>query len=166
MTNNDAPFQSSQMRVEDDWIDYNGHLNMAYYNVLFDRAIDEAYTALGLGPDYIETDNASYFTAEVHLCYLRELSAGDLVTVNTRILGFDAKRIHGFQELIHSDGWVSATSEQMSLHVDMGSRKVAPFPEKIAKKLAHYAALHEALGVPERAGRRIAIPAPRQPVTS
>ena len=37
-----APFVSSVMRVEPGWIDYNGHLNMAYYHVLFDRAVDEA----------------------------------------------------------------------------------------------------------------------------
>ena len=44
-----APFVSSVMRVEQSWIDYNGHLNMAYYNVLFDRCVDEAYELLGIG---------------------------------------------------------------------------------------------------------------------
>ena len=44
-----APFVSSVMRVEPGWIDYNGHLNMAYYNVLFDRAVDEAFELLGCG---------------------------------------------------------------------------------------------------------------------
>ena len=45
-----APFVSSVMRVEEAWIDYNGHLNMAYYNVLFDRAVDEAYELIaGIG---------------------------------------------------------------------------------------------------------------------
>ena len=44
-----APFASSLMRVEEAWIDYNGHLNMAYYNVLFDRAVDEFFEALGIG---------------------------------------------------------------------------------------------------------------------
>ena len=49
-----APFVSSVMRVEPQWIDYNGHLNMAYYNVLFDRAVDEAYELLGIGADYVD----------------------------------------------------------------------------------------------------------------
>ena len=44
-----APFVSSVMKVEQSWIDYNGHLNMAYYNVLFDRCVDEAYELLGIG---------------------------------------------------------------------------------------------------------------------
>ncbi len=42
------------MRVEPQWIDYNGHLNMAYYNVLFDRCVDEAYELLGIGQHYLE----------------------------------------------------------------------------------------------------------------
>ena len=49
-----APFISSVMHIEPQWIDYNGHLNVAYYNVLFDRAVDELYEPLGLGPDYLK----------------------------------------------------------------------------------------------------------------
>src|SRR5213595_924361 len=48
-----APFVSSVRRVEPGWIDYNGHLNMAYYNVLFDRCVDETYELLGIGADYL-----------------------------------------------------------------------------------------------------------------
>ena len=48
-----APFVSSMMRVESNWIDYNGHLNMAYYNVLFDRAVDEVFELLGCGAGYV-----------------------------------------------------------------------------------------------------------------
>ena len=48
-----APFVSTVMTVDSQWIDYNGHLNMAYYNVLIDRAVDEAFLLVGLGPDYV-----------------------------------------------------------------------------------------------------------------
>src|SRR2546423_1860045 len=67
-----APFVSSEMRVEPAWIDYNGHLNMAYYNVLFDRAVDEVFELLGCGLDYVKTRRHSCFTAEVHVRNLRE----------------------------------------------------------------------------------------------
>ena len=77
-----APFVSSIMRVEPAWIDYNGHLNMAYYNVLFDRAVDEAYELLGIGLDYVKKRRHSLYTAEVHVRYLRELHAGDPVRVD------------------------------------------------------------------------------------
>src|SRR5215470_9248621 len=74
-----APFVSSVMKVEQSWIDYNGHLNMAYYNVLFDRCVDEAYELLGVGLDYLKTAQHSTFTAEAHVRYLRELREGEPV---------------------------------------------------------------------------------------
>ena len=49
-----VPFQSSVMQIEPQWIDYNGHLNMAYYNVMMDRAIDEMWLQLGIGPAYMK----------------------------------------------------------------------------------------------------------------
>lgn len=155
-----APFESSIQTVKREWLDYNGHLNMAYYNVLFDTALDETCTLLGLGPDYVASRNASYFTAEVHVCYLRELKEGDPVRTTVRILGFDDKRVHLYQELYHAEeGFLSATSEQMALHVDMGARKVAPWPDDIAARLAEAHKAHAELGQPARSGRRIALPA-------
>ena len=53
-----APFVGRLLKVEDQWVDYNGHFNMAYYNVLFDRAGDEAFAAVGLGPDYVKERKA------------------------------------------------------------------------------------------------------------
>src|SRR6266704_6105830 len=92
-----APFVSSAMRVEPAWIDYNGHLNMAYYNVLFDRAVDEAYELIGIGARYVEEAGRSLYTAEVHLRYLRELHAGDPVRVTLQLLDYDSKRLHYFE---------------------------------------------------------------------
>jgi acyl-CoA thioester hydrolase len=151
-----APFVSSVMRVEPAWIDYNAHLNMAYYNVLFDRAVDEAFALVGIGPDYMKRRNCSYFTAEVHVRYLRELRAGDPVRVTVQLLDCDAKRLHFFEQLFHAtEGWVSATSEDVALHVDMQTKKTAPFPDDIATRLAKMQASHARLPRPEAAGRRI-----------
>jgi acyl-CoA thioester hydrolase len=154
-----APFVSSVMRVEPQWIDYNGHLNMAYYNVLFDRAVDEAYEALGIGVDYLKTTKHSTFTAECHVRYLRELHEGDPVKVTFQLIDFDAKRIHYFEQLLHAEeGWLSATSENMTLHVDMTAKKVAPFPPDTMAALARMKAAHAALPLPDGAGRSIAMP--------
>src|SRR5262245_1451014 len=154
-----APFVSSVMSVEKDWIDYNGHLNMAYYNVLFDRAVDEAFELIGCGLDYVKTRKHSCFTAEVHVRYLRELHAGDPVRVTFQLPDYDAKRIHYFEQLFHATAaWVSATSENMSLHVDMTAGKTAPFPGDVARGLARMKASHAQLPRPEAAGRRIAMP--------
>jgi len=154
-----APFVSSLMGVEPSWIDHNGHLNMAYYNVLFDRAVDEAFDLLGIGPDYVTAERHSCFTAEIHVRYLRELHAGDPVRVTFQLLDYDSKRIHYFEQLFHAvDGWVSATSENMSLHVDMEAKKTAAFPDAAVKRLADMKASHGGLPLPQAAGRRIAMP--------
>jgi acyl-CoA thioester hydrolase len=152
-----APFVSSVMRVEPGWIDYNGHLNMAYYNVLFDRAVDEVYELVGCGLAYAQNERRSCFTAEVHLRYVRELNAGDPVRVTFQLLDYDAKRLHYFEQLFHTDGWLSATSENMALHVDMAAKKTAAFPENIAAQLRRMKQAHAGLPMPDGAGRRIAM---------
>jgi acyl-CoA thioester hydrolase len=94
----------------------------------------------------------------VHVRYLRELHAGDPVRVTFQLLDYDAKRMHYFEQLFHaSEGWVSATSENMSLHVDMAAGKTAPFPDEVADCLARMQAAHRRLPRPEAAGRRIAM---------
>ena len=154
-----APFVSSVMKVEPEWIDYNGHLNMAFYNVLFDRAVDEVYEFIGIGHNYLKRTQHSTFTAEVHVRYLREIHEGDPVRVEFQLLDFDAKRIHYFETLRHAEqSWVSATSENMTLHVDMTAKKVAPFPDSIMQTLAAVKAAHAKLPLPDGAGRRIAMP--------
>ena len=145
------------MAVEPQWIDYNGHLNMAFYNVLFDRGTDDAFEELGLGPDYLAASGNSFFTAESHVHYLRELREGERVRVTFRILDHDEKRIHAWQEMIHEDGWTSALSETMSLHVrlatDAQPAGVAPFPPDVRERIGTMADGHASLPRPERAGR-------------
>ncbi|WP_274628373.1 thioesterase family protein [Arvimicrobium flavum] len=152
-----APFVSRVMEVEKDWIDYNGHLNMAYYNVLFDRASDEAFEVMGLGPDYAKERGLTIYSAEVHVCYVRELHLGDKVTVTFHLLDHDEKRLRAYQEIRHVDGWLAATSESLSLHIDMSGPKVAPFPADIMPKVEAMRGAHAHLAMPARAGRSIGI---------
>ena len=155
-----SPFVSSLMRIEPQWIDYNGHLNMAYYHVLFDRAVDEVYELLGMGPQYLAQRGCSTMVAETHVRYLREIHEGSPVRVTVQLLAYDAKRFHIFEQLFHAgEGWLSATCESMTLHVDMTAKKVAPFPDDIMGALGRMQAAHAALPVPDAAGRRIAMPA-------
>ncbi|MFY9623168.1 MAG: thioesterase family protein [Rhodoplanes sp.] len=155
-----APFVSSVLRVEPEWIDYNGHLNMAYYHVLFDRAFDEALHLIGADLDYVKRERRSYYTAEAHVRYLRELHAGDAVRVTIQLLGYDPKRMHYFEQLFHAtEGWMAATLETMALHVDMDSKKTTPASPLVAARLAEMRASHALLPIPEAAGRRIDMPA-------
>jgi len=154
-----APFVSSMMRIEPQWIDYNGHLNVAYYNVLFDRAVDEVYELVGLGPAYLERYKHSTMVVEAHVRYLRELKLEDPVRVTVQLIDYDTKRIHLFEELRHAtENWLSATSESMTLGVDMTAKKVAPFHDGVLRGLARMKAAHAVLPRPAAIGRSIKMP--------
>lgn len=149
---------SPVVAIEDGWVDYNGHLNQAYYGVIFDRAIDAALGPVGLGPDYIKTRNCSYMTVESHTCFIRELMQQDPVRVATRVLEIDDKRLHTFSELRHAtEGWVAATVEYMFLHIDMSVRRTSPWPADLRSSLEALKVAGTTLPWPERAGRRIGI---------
>ena len=157
MSEKTTPFSSDLMELEKDWIDYNGHLNMAFYNVLFDRGCDGFFEAFGLGPEYIKTRGMSFYTAEAHIRYVREIHLGDRVRVTMQLIDHDEKRVHAYAELWHEDGWLSATCETMSLHIDMSGPKVAPFPADVQNKIDSVAKSHANLPRSENVGRRIEI---------
>lgn len=156
-----SPIVCPTQTVIKDWIDYNGHLNMAFYNVIFDRGVDHVYDMLGIGAEYARSGQGSCFTMEVHLHYLSELSLGDEVEVHLQLLDYDAKRIHFFEQLYHrSEGYLAATSEQIGMHVDMQTRRSAAFPDAVIQQLELMKAAHASLAVPKQVGHVIAIPHP------
>lgn len=144
--------------IRPEWIDYNGHMNLAYYIVVFDQGLDAVFDALDIGISYRQRTGTSTFAAETHTRYLREVTEGDAVRVTTRLLAADAKRLHWFQEMhdLESRQFV-ATLEQMNLHIDMRTRRVAPWH---AAKLAELQAIARAdtRPIPADVGRRIAMP--------
>lgn len=154
-----APFVSSVLRVEPPWIDENGHLNMAYYNVLFEHAIDQAFELLGLNQSYYTEGPGTIFIGEAHLRYRREVHLETPVRVTVQLIDYDAKRLHLYLEMRHaSEGWLAATSELMALHIDKAERKVAPFPADIRDAIAVMHSAHAALPRPESLGSAIAVP--------
>lgn len=153
-----APFVASTARVEPAWIDYNGHMNMAYYHVLFDRAVDEAFAILGLGPDYVSGRGASYFTAELHTRYLRELTVHTHVRTTVQLVDADDRRVHAYFEIHHlEEGWTAATCEILFVHVNLETRKASPFPDDIRANLDIMRASHGAMPRPAGIGRTIGI---------
>lgn len=151
------PFRSSLQTVRPEWIDFNGHLNMAYYNVLFDQSVDELYPLLGFGHDYLKATGCTTYVAEFHICYLRELHVGDEVTCTFHLIDYDAKRFHGYQEMHHKDGWLAATAEGLTLHVDQSGPRVAPMPQSVQDALAAYRDGQGAMPAEGRVGRKIGL---------
>ncbi len=154
-----APFRSSAQRVEDQWIDYNGHFNMAYYTVIFDRAADEAFAVVGLSPAYVKSTNNSFFTLEAHISYLRELQANDTVIVETQFLDADHKRVHYAQRMLHEkEGWLACVLEVIVSHVDLAAKKTSPFPADMQNRVQQTLEAHQPLPVPPQVGHKIGIP--------
>jgi acyl-CoA thioester hydrolase len=145
--------------VRPEWIDSNGHMNLAYYVVVFDLATDKFYAALGIGDAYREATGFSCFTVETHTLYEREVRLGERLRVRSWLLGADAKRVHYFHELFHIDsGERSAVQELMALHIDMRVRRVGAFPAARRLSLERAVAEYAPAELPKGAGRRIAMP--------
>ncbi len=154
-----SPVVCPPVTVIEDWIDYNNHLNMAFYSWIFDRGVDYVYDHLGIGAEYTRTGAGSCFTMEVHINYLQELSLDDEVEVHFQVLDYDHKRIHFFEQMFHREkGFLSATSEQIGMHVDMNTRRSSPFPEEVLPGLEALYESHKNLRRAPQIGRVIGIP--------
>ena len=154
----DDTLVETRLRVLPEWTDQNGHMNVAYYVLAFDRATDVFYDALGIGWDYVGRERKSLFTLAMNVDYVRELHSGDEVRIATRVVDVDHKRLHYFHEMMHAaEGWLAATNELLAMHVDMASRRSAPFSGGVAARLAALRAAHAALPPPAQLGRRLGI---------
>src|ERR1700733_9302220 len=124
-----TPFDRYEGEVRPEWIDINGHMNLAYYTVLFDYATDLMFDELDLGRHYrVTTDNGTFVT-ETHNRYERELLVGEKVRVAIQILLADDKRLHLAHEMFRvASGARAATQELLFLHVSLTERRVTPFP--------------------------------------
>ena len=149
----ETPFHASRQVILPEWIDYNGHMNVAYYVLVFDRATDDFFDFMGMTAEYRAASNASAFTAEMHVNYIREVKEGDEVYVTTQLLGYDEKRFHYFHQMYQAEqGYLAATSELLCLFVDMNLRRVSQMPGPILARLAEIRQSHAALPLPEQVG--------------
>ena len=156
---NAAPFIGRMLSVEQQWTDYNGHLNMAYYAVLFDRAAEEMFESFGLGAAYVKATNCTTFTLETHTSYANELVAGDQVRVETRIIAADQKRVHYVQQMFRGEtSYLACVLEVMISHVDLTTHRTSPFPDAVQEKIKTMAAAHASLPLPPQVGHQIGLP--------
>ena len=148
-----TPFTASRQVILPDWIDYNGHMNVSCYVLVFDRATDDFFDFMGMTSEYRAAGNVSAFTAEMHVNYIRELKEGDKVYVTTQLLDYDAKRFHYFHRMYHAgQNYLAATSELLCLFVDMNQRRVTQMPPSFLDRLAEIKESHAKLPIPEQVG--------------
>jgi acyl-CoA thioester hydrolase len=164
--NKPQPITTWQGVVRPEWVDYNGHLNDAYYLLVFSLATDSLMARVGLDAAGRSATGHTLYTLEVHLNYVQEVHQGVAMDVRSQVLGLDAKRVHVFHTLHRQDdGALLATNEQMLTNIDTtqpdtGPRS-APFEAAVAARLLALTQAHVQLARPANAGRSIALPAPK-----
>ena len=150
-----------QGTVLPEWIDVNEHMNVAYYVLAFDGAVDSLWEAFGITEDYINVSSSSTFAVESHITWQRELAINEPYIISSQLLAYDNKRIHQFMRMYHADKkFLAATAEWLNLHVDLDIRKVSPWPDAILERIAAFAARQGDWGWPPEAGKQITLAQP------
>ena len=115
-------------KVKEEWTDYNGHMNMSYYILVFDSAAEVMLTKFRMGGDSAQSDKKSTFAVETHTTYDQEVKLGEEVEVHLTYFDHDKKRIHYRLSMFHKEKkYLAATNEVLSLYVDLSKRKVIEF---------------------------------------
>ncbi len=146
-----------QIEILPEWLDYNGHMNVAYYVLAFDQATDVFYESLGIGLDYVQR-GMSVFTLGMNVDYMREMFSGQTAVIRTQLLDVDHKRLHYIHQMFEKEsGELAAINECLCMNVDMQETRSAPFPAVTQANLSSILALHQQLPRPPQAGRTLAI---------
>jgi acyl-CoA thioester hydrolase len=153
-----APFDGYRDIVREAWIDHNEHMNMGYYMVVFDLATDAWLAYVGLDDEHRRAHDITTFSLEGHITYDREVRARDPLRFTTRLIDFDAKRIHYIHQMYHGEeGYLASTNELMTLHISRKTRRAAPMHASVLEHLGRIKAAHGALAPPPQAGRVIGL---------
>ena len=154
-----VPVEVLRGTVQEQWIDYNGHLNAGYYLVAFDDAIAPWMDFIGLGTSHRQVRDITTFSAENHITYVREIGPDEPFVISVQLLGFDRKRIHAFQVMTQTrEDYLVATCEVMSLHIDGPTRRVGVMDDEPFRRLSEIWAVHREMPLPLQVGRTIGIP--------
>lgn len=154
-----APIACGARPVQREWLDYNDHMNVGYYALAFDQALDVVYEEwLGFGADYVRAHAKGPFALQQHFHYLRELRLGEEFTVAMQLLDHDEKRAHFVLMMSNAEtGALCATCEQVSIHVDHATRRSTPYPPWLRARLAELMAAHRDLAPPATVGRALGL---------
>jgi acyl-CoA thioester hydrolase len=154
-----APITVTGRRVLPEWIDYNGHMNVGFYGIAFDKALDVVLDReLGTGEDFVRSNAQGPYVLQSHLHFLSEMREGAGFSVRFRLLDHDARRLHLFAQMVADDsGAVCATQELMVMNVDHHSGRSAPYPDWAQRRFAQMQADHAGLAPAPQIGAGLGI---------
>jgi len=151
-----GPVRDYRTSVPAEWIDENDHMDTIYYKVVANDGTRALFRRVGLTPDLMASNGSTFFQAEMHICFERELRLGDPVSVHSWLVAADAKRIHHIHEIFHeAEGYRAATVELMTLHISRATRRTAPMPVDLLARLQAMATAHARLPLPDKVGHAI-----------
>ena len=159
MTVKDLPANgivSTTAEVLPEWLDYNDHMNVAYYVAAFDLGIDAFKAVLGIDLDYINREKKSTVALESHITYQREASLGEELRIETRLLNFDGKRCHLYQEMYRQQTLLS-TLESLSISFDTTLRRSCPFEPVMAARYRQAFEAQKIVPIPEWVGKSVSM---------
>ena len=155
----DAPIRIAPRAVPAEWIDYNGHMNVAYYTMAFDQSLDVFLEReLGIGERFVASERLGPYALQAHLGYLGELLEGQSFTIEIQLVDADAKRMHVMLVMRNSEtGEIAATCEEMLMNVDLKTRKSAPYTDWAQTRIQRLLRDHADLERPVQMGQAIGI---------
>ena len=117
-------------KIIKEWTDYNGHLNVAFYVHIFDKAADVMLDNFKMGGQSAKQEKKTTFVAEMYTAYKQEVRLGEEVETHLTHVDHDKKRIHYKLSMFHKEKkYLAATNEVLSLYVDLSQRKVVEFDQ-------------------------------------
>ena len=131
--------------IKKEWTDYNNHMNMAYYVLVFDQIWEVMLEKFKMGENSAKKTRMSTMVVETHTTYNNEVKEGDEVEINLTFFDHDKKRLHFKMEMIEkSSKKLSATLESLSLYIDLNRRKVSEFEKEKIKIMDDFINLNKA----------------------
>ena len=157
--NNFVIFQSNIQNVKKEWIDYNGHMNVAYYTLAFDHSLDDFLeTILEIGPTFVKKEKQGPYSLQSNYHYLDELRLGDKFFSKIYIIDSDKKKVHIVLEMIDfKTKRQVAVCETLLINVDLNIRKSVNYGDHVIKKIEQYQAKCSEIQLPLQIGKNIKI---------
>ena len=126
-------------KIIKEWIDYNGHMNLSYYILVFDKGAEVILSKFKMGEQSAKITKRSTMVVETYTNYIKEVKENDEVNISLTHLDHDKKRLHYKLEMhSKSDNLLSATTEVLALYMDLNKRKVADFENEKIKIMDEY----------------------------
>ena len=158
----ETPLISPAKKVLKSWIDYNGHMNVAYYTMAIDKSLDLFLEEiLGIGETHAKKNNQGPFVVQANFTYLNEMKYNEKFCVKCSLVDFDQKKMHLFLEMVSlRNSKIMAFSEQLLLNVNLNKRKSEKYPEWVINRLRQLKKDHSEIEFPENIASLIKIENP------